>query len=155
LNDEGLGSKYLQLLKEAAPKVSRVAYLFSQPYVFPIFSAETTVGLKLKVLPVEVASPDKFETAFEAIRAARAEAIRVGGSPFFVTHRQRIIEFAARERLPAIYWWRGFSDAGGLMSYGQDPVEMYRNAPAYVDKILRGAKPGDLPLEQPRKFELV
>src|SRR5262249_2305933 len=92
LNDEGLGSKYLQLHKEAAPKVSRVAYLFSQPYVFPIFSAETTVGLKLKVLPVEVASPDKFETAFEAIRAARAEAIRVGGSPFFVTHRQRIIE---------------------------------------------------------------
>ena len=91
--------------------------------------------MKLKVLPVQVASPDEFERAFEAIRTARVDAIRVGGSPFFVTHRQRIIEFAARERLPTIYWWRGFSDAGGLMSYGVDAVEMYRNAPTYVDKI--------------------
>ena len=107
------------------------------------------------MLPVEVTSPDKFEKAFEAIRTARADAIRVAGSPFFVTHRQRIIEFAAMERLPAIYWWRGFSDSGGLMSYGRDAVEPYRNAPAYVDKILKGAKPGDLPFEQPRKFELV
>ena len=113
VDDEGLRPKYLQLLKEAAPKVSRVAYLFSPPSVFPIFSAETTAGLKLKVLPVQVASPDEFEKAFEAIRTARVDAIRVGSSPFFVTHRQRIIEFAARERLPAIYWWRGFSDAGG------------------------------------------
>jgi len=155
VDDERLRSKYLQLLKEAAPKVSRVAYLFSPPYVFPTFPAEATAALKLKVLPVQVASPDEFERAFEAIRTARVDAIRVGGSPFFVTHRQRIIEFAARERLPTIYWWRGFSDAGGLMSYGVDAVEMYRNAPTYVDKILKGAKPGDLPLEQPRKFELV
>ena len=159
VDDEQLGSKYLQLLKEAAPKVSRVAYLFSPPYIFPkIYSAETTEALKalkLNVLPVEVASPDEFEKAFEAIRIARVDAIRVNGSPFFVTHRQRIIEFAAKERLPAIYWWRGFSDSGGLMSYGVDGVELYRNAPAYVDKILKGAKPGELPFEQPRKFELV
>jgi ABC-type uncharacterized transport system substrate-binding protein len=152
---EGLNAKYLQLLKEAAPKVSRVAYLFSPPYVFPVVSAETTAALKLKVLPVEVASPDKFAEAFKAIRAARADAIRVNGSPFFVTHGQRIIEFAARERLPVIGWWRGFPDSGGLMSYGVDGVEVYRNAIPYVDKILKGAKPGELPFEQPRKYELV
>jgi len=159
VDEVGLGSKYLQLLKEAAPKVSRVAYLFSPPYVFPTtYSAETTEALKilkLKLLPVGVASPDEFEKAFEAIRIARVDAIRVNGSPFFVTHRQRITEFAARERLPAIYWWRGFSDAGGLMSYGIDGVEVYRNATAYVDKILKGAKPGDLPVERPTKFEFV
>ena len=159
IDDEPLGSKYLQLLKEAAPKVSRVAYLFSPPYVFPkIYSAQTTEALKalkLKLLPVEVASPDEFDKAFEAIRIARVDAVRVSSSPFFVTHRQRIIEFAARERLPAIYWWRGFSDSGGLISYGIDWVEVYRNATAYVDKILKGRKPGDLPLEQPRRFELV
>jgi putative ABC transport system substrate-binding protein len=152
---EGLNAKYLQLLKEVAPRVSRVAHLFSPPYIFPIYSAETTAGLKLKVLPVEVASPEKFEEAFKAIRAARVDAIRVNGSPFFVTHRQRIIEFAARERLPASGWWRGFSDSGGLMSYGVDGVEVYRKSIPYVDKILKGAKPGDLPFEQPRKYELV
>jgi putative tryptophan/tyrosine transport system substrate-binding protein len=129
------------LLKEAAPKVSRVARLFSPPYPHRVDSAETIEALKalkLTLLPVEVPNPDQFEKAFEAIRTARVDAIRVAGSPFFVTHMQRIIEFAAKERLPAIYWRRDFSDAGGLMSYGSDPVE-----------------PGDLPFEQPRKFELV
>jgi putative tryptophan/tyrosine transport system substrate-binding protein len=111
--------------------------------------------LKLRLLPVEVTSPEEMAKAFEAIRTARVDAILVGASPFFVAHRQRIVEFAARERLPAIYWWRGFSDSGGLMSYGIDWVEVYRRAGAYVDKILKGAKPGDLPLERPRKFELV
>jgi len=72
-----------------------------------------------------------------------------------MSHRQRIIEFAARERIPAIYWSRRFSDAGGLMSYGVDGVEVYRNAIPYVDKILKGDKPGDLPFQQPRKYELV
>ena len=146
------------MLKEAAPKVSRVARLFSPPYPHRVDSAETIEALKalkLTLLPVEVPNPDQFEKAFEAIRTARVDAIRVAGSPFFVTHMQRIIEFAAKERLPAIYWRRDFSDAGGLMSYGSDPVELYRNATVYVDKILKGAKPGDLPFEQPRKFELV
>jgi len=154
-DEDSYFTKYLQLLKEAAPKVARVAYLFSPPYVFRDVPAETAEALKLKILPAKVASPAEFEKAFDAMRAARVDAIRVNGSPFFMSHRQRIIEFAARERIPAIYWSRRFSDAGGLMSYGVDGVEVYRNAIPYVDKILKGDKPGDLPFQQPRKYELV
>jgi putative ABC transport system substrate-binding protein len=156
--EENMDRKALQLLKEAAPKVSRIAYLYSPPY--GITYTHQVEPLKLKIWPVRVGSPDEFEEAFDEIRAARVDAARVdglflGGSPFFPTHQQRIIEFAARERLPAISYWRGFADSGGLMSYGIDWGEAFRHAPAYVDKILKGAKPGDLPLEQPRKFEIV
>jgi putative ABC transport system substrate-binding protein len=148
-----LGAKRLQLLKEAVPRASHIAVLSSVPV-----TPETEAGaraLNITLLPVDVAAPEGFETAFSAIRRARVGAILVGGSPFFWGHRHRIIEFTARERLPAIYWDRIFAESGGLMSYGADWADGDRLAASYVDKILRGAKPSDLPIEQPTKFELV
>jgi putative tryptophan/tyrosine transport system substrate-binding protein len=149
-----LRSKTLQVLKEAAPQISRVAYLFSPPFPFGITEA-TARSLKVTLLPAEVASPVGFERAFAAIRRARVNALYVGGSSFFWTQRRELIEFAAKERLPAVYWERGFVESGGLMSYGTDWTYIYRRAATYVDKILKGAKPGDLPVEMPTKFELV
>ena len=111
--------------------------------------------MNMTLLPVGVAAPEGFETAFSAIRRARVGGILLGGSPFFWAHRRRIIEFTAQERLPAIYWDRIYAESGGLMSYGADYADLDRRAASYVDKILRGAKPGDLPIEQPTKFELV
>jgi putative ABC transport system substrate-binding protein len=156
VDDDRIGSKYLQLLKETAPRISRVGYLFSPPLTArPPANEAAADSLNLKLVPVEVTTPEGLEKAFEKIRTARVDAIWVGSFGFSVAQRGRIIQFAARERLPAIYWWRGFSESGGLISYGVDWVEVYRRAPAYVNKILKGARPGDLPLEQPRKFELV
>ncbi len=104
----------------------------------------------MTLLPTEVASPEGFEKAFTTLRRSRVDALFVGGSPFFVTRRRELIEFAARERLPAV-----FAESGGLMSYGTDWVYIYRRAAAYVDQIFKGAKPADIPIEQATKFELV
>jgi putative ABC transport system substrate-binding protein len=148
--------KRLELLKEAVPRASHVAVLLSVP--IPRFRPETEAAaraLNLTLLPVNVPAPEEFETAFTTIRRARVGAILVGGSPLFWGHRHRIIAFAAEERLPACYWDRIFAESGGLMSYGADYADLTRRAASYVDKILRGAKPGDLPIEQPTKFELI
>ena len=111
--------------------------------------------MNMTLLPVAVAAPERFEAGFSAIRSARVGGILVAGGDFFWAQRRRIIEFAARERLPAIYWDRIFAESGGLISYGSDYADIDRRAASYVDKILRGANPGDLPIEQPTKFELV
>jgi len=155
-----INRKRLQFLKEACPQVSRVAVLFSN---LPGYMQEAerrewkedarTLGLTLA--PVGVTAPDGFETAFASIQRARVRAMVLGGSPFFLAHRQKIIEFAAKESLPAMYWERIFAESGGLMSYGPDLADVVRRAAIYVDKILKGANPGTLPIERPTKFELV
>ena len=146
--------KRLQLLTEAVRKVSQVAYLGSPNALDPPPEAAAR-ALNLTLLPVEVAAPDGFEKAFAAIRQKRVDAVFVGGGSFFWGHRIKIIEFAARQRLPAVYPYRIFAESGGLMSYGADYVDLYRRAATYVDRILKGAKPADLPVEQPTKYELV
>jgi len=109
----------------------------------------------VRVQPVEVHGPNDIEVAFSAIKRERASALSVSGNPVNVVYRTRIVSLAAKSRLPAIYPDSGFTDAGGLMSYGVNYPDLYRHAATYVDKILKGAKPADLPIEQPTKFELL
>jgi putative ABC transport system substrate-binding protein len=99
--------------------------------------------------------PADFDRAFSDMTKARAGALTVLGSTMFGNERRRLVDLAAKNRLPAVYPWREFVDAGGLMAYGPNVADLYRRAATYVDKILKGAKPGDLPIEQPTKFELV
>jgi len=151
-----IAGKRVQLLKEASPQISRVAVLFSPPSSNRPDTHEAAARtLNVTLIPVEVATPDAFETAFASIQRAQVGGIVLGGSPFFWGNRQKIIEFAAKENLPAIYWDRIFAESGGLMSYGPDFADIDRRAATYVDKILKGANPGSLPIEQPTKFELV
>ena len=156
-----LSIKGLELLKEAAPKVSRVAVLWdsADPDAAPNLG-ETQVAaraLRVQLLPLEVRGPQGLDNAFAAVRKDRADALMVtmAWDPSRPPGVSRILDFAARNRLPAIYQIREFADAGGLIAYGPSFPAMYRRAAVYVDKILKGAKPADLPVEQPIKFELV
>jgi len=115
--------------------------------------AARTLGLTLA--PAEVKVPDGLETTFASIRRTHVNAIVLGGGSIFWANRQKIIDFAAKEHLPAMYWDRIFAESGGLMSYGSDYGDIDRRAAFYVDKILKGANPGTLPIERPTKFELV
>ena len=112
-------------------------------------------SLSLRLQRLDVRRPEDLEKAFASLTRERSEALAPLSSSMFRAHRARIVELAARYRLPGIYEYRGFADAGGLMSYGVNIVELFRSAATYVDKILKGAKPADLPVEQPTKFELV
>jgi ABC-type uncharacterized transport system substrate-binding protein len=155
--------KRLQLLKEAAPKSLRVAAIDFK-YVDSIVTPGTHLrrlaaeaaarDLGVKLIAVGVDNPEDFEQAFAAIVRERADALIDMGTPNNFAHRRRIIDFAARQRLPAIYARREFPEAGGLMSYAPSELPGGRMA-VYVDSILKGAKPSDLPFEQPTKFELV
>jgi len=149
-----LDSKRLQLLKEAFPRISRVAYLDHRPNLRPEIEAAAG-SLALTLLLVKIDSPEGFEQAFAGIIKQRVDALFVDYAPFFWEQRSVIIEFAARQRLPAIYPFDVYPQSGGLMSYGVKYPQLYRRAATYVDKILKGTKPGDLPIEQPTKFELV
>jgi putative tryptophan/tyrosine transport system substrate-binding protein len=112
--------------------------------------------LELKLREIETArDPERFESAFQAASREQLNAIIIVASPFYFGERKRLVELAAKYRLPAIYPDRQFVDDGGLMSYGVDRHDLYRRAAVYVDKILKGAKPADLPVEQPAKFELI
>jgi putative ABC transport system substrate-binding protein len=151
--------KRLQLLKEAVPKASRVAFL-SYVTVEPtsgfgeeIEAAARALGMTGKFYPVR--APEEFADAFAAMTKARAEALFTVSHPFWWFHRHRIIEFAAQSRLPAIYKDRDFVTAGGLMAYDVNAPNIFRRLGGYVDKIFKGANPGDLPVEQPEKFDLV
>ncbi|HLF50260.1 MAG TPA: ABC transporter substrate-binding protein, partial [Methylomirabilota bacterium] len=115
--------------------------------------AARALGLGLQV--VEARGPEDFDRAFSEMTRARAGALTVLPSTMFLHERRRLVDLAAKNRLPAVYSWREFVDAGGLMSYGPNVADNYRRAATYVDKILKGAKPADLPVEQPIKFELV
>jgi putative ABC transport system substrate-binding protein len=154
-----LNGKQLHLLKEAVPKVSRVAILYDRTNLATVLGVKevqvAALALGLTVQPLEVRGPDDFGPGFDAMTRERAEALVTFGDPFTITHQRRILDFAAKRRLPAISQFRDFADDGGLMSYGPNRLDMFRRAATFVDKILRGAKPADLPVEQPTKFELV
>ncbi len=152
-----IAGKHLQLLKEAVPTLSRVAVLSdSEVAADSLQEAEGAArALGLTLQPYEVREPHEFERAFAAMTKARAEALLVlATSPNF-SHAQRIAEFAAKNRLPAVYPFRESVEAGGLMAYAANSPAMFRRAATYADKILKGANPGDLPVEQPTKFELL
>lgn len=139
------------------PQVSRVAVLWDPGtgtfHLPALEAAARSLGVELQIL--EVRRPEDFQRAFGAARKGRAGALNVLASPFLHGHRQIIIDLAAKNRLPAIYQWREMAEAGGLMSYGPTLSELFRLCAAVLDKILKGAKPGDLPVEQPTKLELV
>jgi putative tryptophan/tyrosine transport system substrate-binding protein len=152
-------AKRLELLREVVPSASRVAVLLNPtnpsnpPQLKLTQAAAATLGVTL--LAFEATRADAIDRAFVAIKTERAGALIVIGDPMLGTHAKRIVELSTRNRLPAIYWIREFPDAGGLMSYGAKFDDLWRRATTYVDKILKGAKPGELPVEQPTTFELV
>jgi len=155
-----LGPKRLQLLREVVPEISHLAVL-QHPGVY----SERTmgdmlrglqvaaVGMELRVL--EARGPSDFEAAFSAMAKAQAGAVIILPSPMFYVHHRRLVGLAAKHRLPAMYVFREAVESGGLMCYGANIPDLARRAAAYVEKILKGAKPADLPVEQPTKFELV
>ncbi len=150
---EEISGKRLELLKEVAPKISRVAVLYGGPVWKELDTAAKT--LRVKLVPALADTPDQFPEAFTTVTRERADALNVVESALNFGYRQLIVDFAASNRLPAIGGWREFAEAGGLISYGVNLADLFRRAAGYVDKILRGARAGDLPIEQPTKFELV
>jgi putative ABC transport system substrate-binding protein len=156
-----LEPKRLQLLREIAPQATHIAVL-QHPGVYSkatmqnmrarIEEAAKAAGLTLQI--ADASSPNDFDSAFESIVAARADALIVLPSPMLYTNYRHLVDLAARHRLPTVYVWREAVEVGGLMSYGADIPDLTRHAGKYVAKILKGAKPGDLPVEQPVKFEL-
>jgi putative tryptophan/tyrosine transport system substrate-binding protein len=154
-----LSGKKLELLKEIVPKLSRVAVFGTSTLpgnaqsVQETELAAKTLGLQLRYLGVE--DPKDLDTAFRNAVSWRAHAIVVLQSPVFGSRRKALAELAVKNRLPAIYPHSDYMDAGGLMFYGPNASDLFRRAATYVDKILKGAKPADLPIEQPTKFELV
>ena len=155
-----LGGKRLELLKEAVPKLARVAVLYdpaasSSPLEVKEVLPVAARALKLTLQPWEVRVSDGFEKVFAAMAKQRPDGLYVTGGPLMIANRKRIVGFALKNRLPSMGNGKPFVDAGGLMSYGADVLDGYRRVATYVDKILKGAKPADLPVEQPTKFELV
>jgi putative ABC transport system substrate-binding protein len=154
-----LSGKRLELLKEVVPKLSRVAVFGTSttPSTAPtIKETELAAGaFKVQLQYLDVLEPKDIETAFRTATKGRADAVLVLAGPVVLFQRTQIAELALKSRLPAIYPQTEFTEAGGLMYYGANTPDMYRRAATYVDKILKGARPGDLPVEQPTKFELV
>jgi putative ABC transport system substrate-binding protein len=154
-----VGSKGLELLRSVVPAVTRIAVLWhpGTPSAVPGLKAleEPARMLRLELQPVGARSAAELEGAFAAMARARAQAVLVLATPIFFGERQRLGELAIAHRLPTMFQIRDYAEAGGLMSYGADLADLYRRGAIYVDKILRGAKPADLPVEQPTKFELV
>jgi putative tryptophan/tyrosine transport system substrate-binding protein len=154
-----LSGKRLELLKETDPKFSRVAVLWNPEYPGLALAfkeseaAARALGLQLQSL--EVRGSEDFESAFKAAADRRTGALYVPTSQFFNRHRAKLAELAVKSRLSAIYADRDYVEAGGLMSYGPSLADLYRRAATFVDKILKGAKPADLPVEQPMKFEFI
>ncbi len=152
-----LGAKRLELLKEAFPKASRVAVLYD-PTTSPTVLKEVEdagARMKLQLQVIEVRTPEDLAPAFRKTKGWRAAALMVLASPFFSSQRLRIASLAMEHRLPITVPHRAYAEAGGLMSYGPDFRDLSRRTAVFVDKILKGAKPADLPIEQPTKFELV
>ena len=153
---EGFAGKYLELLREAVPKASRVAILGRPLASSPIQAMEQAArSLDVRLQLVAIDQAGQLDRGFAEMTAQNAAALVVTPSPFNLAHRERIVGLAARHRLPAMYGLTAFVDAGGLMAYGASLRDLYRRAATYVDKILKGAKPADLPIEQATKFDLV
>jgi putative ABC transport system substrate-binding protein len=154
-----LGGKRLELLKQVAPKASRVAVLYNPADRSNVLVLkelqESAPALRLTLQPLGVRGPGEFEGAFVAMSRKRAHALFGAAGILTTEHRKTIVDLAAKSRIPAMWGERQFVDAGGLMSYAVNFYDQVRRAATYVDKILKGAKPGDLPVEQPTKFELV
>ena len=154
-----LAGKRLELLREALPNVSRIALLWNPPgsggpdFLKDTQAAARALGMTLQ--SVEVHTADDFEGAFSAVLKGRPQALVVGPGQFMFTHQKQVVEFATKNNLPSIYAWKGPATAGGLLAYGVNIPQVYHRAAYYVDKILRGNKPGDLPIEQPTKFDFV
>ena len=154
-----LSAKRLQLLKEAVPGVTRVAVLWNPATPFHTKVVEdlkaVAPSLSIDLKFVSARTPEEFGPAFSAVSRAHAQALYVIDDPLFITHRTTLLKLAAKARLPVISGEKPFADAGGLISYGTNLGDLLRRSAGYVDKILKGAKPGDLPIEQPTKFELI
>jgi putative ABC transport system substrate-binding protein len=154
-----LAGKRLELIKSVVPGASRIAMLWNasdQGMAIRVEQAQLAApAVHVTLLSPELRTLADLENAFVTLTRDRPDALLVFVDPFTVAHRRRIVDFAAANRLPAIYEDRVFADAGGLMSYGPSIEDICRRAATYVDKILKGAKPGDLPIEQPTKFELI
>ncbi len=156
--NDALTTKRLELLKETVPKVSHVAVLWDSTFgvISSYEQAERAArALHLRLQLLTVRGPADLETALNSATTGRAQALLVLASPFLNANRRTVVELAARRRFPATYEAKTFVEIGGLMSYGPSFPDMYRRAATYVDKILKGAKPADLPVEQPTKFEFV
>jgi putative ABC transport system substrate-binding protein len=154
-----LGGKRLEMIKELVPKLSRVAVLWnpqgaSSPFHWKELQHPAR-QLGVQLISLEVQAPENFDKAFEAARRARAGALFIIPDPVITPEIKRLAGLAAKSRLPSIFHVSEFAEAGGLVTYGPDRDDMFRRAATYVDKILKGAKPRDLPVEQPTKFELV
>jgi len=155
-----LSGKRLELLKEAVPGLSRVAFLWNPDVRGAVLDYNQTEGtarsLGLQLQSVEVVRAEDFERAFSAVMKGRAQALILPGvNPIAFANRGQIASFAQRNRLPTMYAQKEYVDAGGLMSYGPSTPDLHRRAAIFVDKILKGRKPADLPVEQPMKFELI
>jgi putative ABC transport system substrate-binding protein len=154
-------TKRLEVLKDAVPKLARVGVLLSPGGVGGTGAVlkelrPAAQALKLKLEEIETQrEPKGLESAFQTAKQKQVGAIMTTGAPFFLAERKRIVELAGKYRLPAIYYQKEFVDEGGLMFYGADYADLYRRAAVYVDKILKGAKPADLPVQQATKFEFV
>jgi putative ABC transport system substrate-binding protein len=155
-----LGGKRLELLKEAVPKLARVAVLYDSANANSVLAVKEVLppaarALRLTMQPWEVRAADGFEKVFAALNKERPDGLYVLGGPLMNANQKQIVGLALKSRLPSMYVRREFVDAGGLMSYEADIAESYRRVAYYIDRILKGAKPADLPVEQPAKFELV
>ncbi len=154
-----LNAKRLELLKEVVPGLSRVAIMWDPVVRGAVLDYNGTQSaarsLQLQIQAVEVSRADDFDRAFAALTAGRAEALMVVGSPFTYANREQLARLAEKHRLPTMFGVRENVDAGGLIAYGPNLPDRWRRSATYVDKILKGAKPGDLAVEQPTEFELV
>jgi putative ABC transport system substrate-binding protein len=151
-----LGGKRLEILRELVPRMTRVAVLWAspqEPQLRAVQAAARVLGVEL--LELQVTQTDDLAYAFEAAKRDHADAMIVLGNTLVFGLRARVADLALHHRLPALYELPSYAYAGGLIAYGPSDTEYYRRAAVYVDKILKGAKPGDLPVEQPTKFELV
>ncbi len=154
-----LGGKRLELLKEAVPKISRVAVLYDPAILSSVIEMKEDLPVAARPLnvtlqPWEIRAADDFETFFAATSKQRLDGLYVHGGGLLNANQKRIIDFALKSRLASVGSIREYVDAGGLMYYGADITDSYRRVAYYVDKILKGAKPADMPIEQPTKFEL-
>ena len=156
---EGFSGKWVELLNDIVPKVTSFSVLWNPIHpVAGVFvkqteSAAQALGIGLRFF--EVRDPNQFDAALAKIEKERSSALLVTADPMFFNQRKLIADFAIRHHLPSSFLFKEFAEAGGLMSYGPSITDSYRRAATYVDKVLKGAKPGDLPVEQPTKFELV
>jgi putative ABC transport system substrate-binding protein len=153
-----LAGKHLEILKDAVANLSVVALLFNstsnfRPYISEVKNAADSLRISLRV--VEVAAPDQLQEAFSAIANSHAQAVLLTPDGMFYVQRQRIADLAIAGGVPTIGWQSEIADAGSLMSYGADTPDLFRRAATYVDDILKGASPADLPIEQPTKFEFI